>query len=202
MKIGREIYIPPMSAKALIIRKGETMRIIDVEGRQAGDFVAFNANDLSEKFSQARTRIENHKFKITEGDSLWTNTIPPRVMFTVTKDTCGTNDLLYVPCCRYALELRFGVSRDGCHENLARSLEPWNIAETELPDPLNIFFNVEVDQRGEIKIGEQISRPGDHIDLRAEMGCLVSVSTCSAPLAEKPNSAFRIQIFEEKIDGD
>lgn len=185
-----------MSAKTFIIRKEESMRIIDIEGEQAGDFIAFNANDFSEKFSQARTRIENHKFKVTEGDRLWTNTIPPKVMFTITKDTCGTHDLLYVPCCRYALALRFGVSRDGCHENLTRALEPWKIAEHEIPDPLNIFFNVEVDPVGEIKIGEQVSRPGDYIELRAEMDCVVSVSTCSAPLADKPNSAFQIKIFK------
>ena len=48
---------------------------------------------------------------------------------------------------------------------------------------------------GEIKIGEQASKPGDHIDLRAEMDSLVAVSTCSVPLAGRPNSAFQVRIF-------
>jgi len=52
-----------------------------------------------------------------------------------------------------------------------------------------------VEQSGKIRIGEQISKPGDYIDLKAEMSCLVGVSTCSAPLADKPNTAFQIKIY-------
>ena len=195
MKKATEIVIPPMSAKAFAVARGETVRIIDVEGKQPGDFVAFNADDLSEKFSQARTRVENRKLTAAEGDRLWTNAVPPRVMFTVTKATCGAHDLLYVPCCRYALEERFGVSRDGCLEHLAAALAPWGIEVRDIPDPLNLFFSVTADPTGEIKIGEQVSQAGDHIDLKAEMDCLAAVSTCSVPLPGKANSAFRIEVF-------
>jgi uncharacterized protein YcgI (DUF1989 family) len=101
--------IPSMSAESFIVKKGETIRITDVEGKQPGDLVSFNLEDTSERFSQARTRVENRKSRVTENDTLWTNANPPRVMFTITRDTCGTHDLLYTPCCRYALATRFGV---------------------------------------------------------------------------------------------
>jgi len=196
MRGKREICIPPMSAKSFIVNKGEKIRIIDVEGGQPGDFVAFNLNNFSEKFSQARTRVENRKFKVTENDTLWTNSNPPRVMFTITKDSCGTNDLLFTPCCRYALKTRFQVDRDGCLENLAKALLEWNITENEIPDPLNIFFNVEGNPSGEIRIGEQVSKRGDLIELRAEIDSLVAISTCSVPSSERENSPYKVELFD------
>ncbi|NOZ20263.1 MAG: urea carboxylase-associated family protein [Planctomycetes bacterium] len=190
-----EIIIPPMSARALVVAKGETLRIVDVDGRQPGDLVVFNADDLAERFSQSRTRVENRKIKITTGDRLWTNTQPPKVMFTIAKDTCGAHDLLYTPCCRYALETRFGVSRDGCLEHLAEALDPWGIGVNDIPDPLNLFFDVAVSTAGDIVIREPTSKPDGHIDLRAEMDCLAAVSTCSVPLSGKANSAYRLEVF-------
>lgn len=196
MTLVNEIYVPPMSAKAFTVAKGQTVRIIDLEGKQAGDFVAFKADDISVRFSQARTRVENGRVWITQGHSLWTDGLPPEVLFTITRDTAGRHDLVYVPCCRYALKKRFGVSRDGCHENLARALESWGLSAHDIPPPLNIFFNVSVDSHGLISIREPTSAMGDAIDLRAEMDTIVAVSTCSVPLPDKENSAYQIKILK------
>jgi len=135
MKSEKVFMISPRSAKCFIVNKEETIRITDVNGKQPGDFVAFNLEDPSERFSQARTRVENRKSRVTENDTHRTNANPPRVMFTITGDTCGAHDLLYTPCCRYALTTRFGVDRDGCLENLAKALADWGIEEREIPTP-------------------------------------------------------------------
>ena len=195
MSSGEAFTIPPMSARAFLLPRGHTLRIIDVEGRQPGDLVAFNADDLAERLSQARTRVENRKVAVTTGDALWSNAQPPRAMLTIAADTFGAHDLLYTPCCRYALEQRFGVSRPGCLEHLAEALAPWGIGVADVPDPLNLFFNVLVGPDGELRIGEPASKPGEHIDLRAEIDCLVAVSTCSVPLAGKANSAFEVKLL-------
>ena len=196
MDVCQEVVVPPMSAKAFSVGSGQTVRIVDTRGEQPGDLVAFKASDLSVKLSQARTRVENHKVAVTQGDNLWTNTFPPEVMFTITRDTHGTHDLLYPPCCRYALEKRFGVSRDGCLENLAIALEAWAVKPHEIPDPLNLFFGVSVNDAGVMELREPTSKPGSSIDLRAEMDCIVAVSTCSVPLPAKENSEYHIEILE------
>jgi len=196
MKTPREIHVPPMSAKAFTVAPGQTVRIIDLEGKQGGDFVAFSAEDVSIRFSQARTRIETGRVRLTRGHALWTNTFPPRVMFTITGDTCGVHDLLYPPCCRYALEKRFGVVRDGCLENLVGALTPWHIAARDIPDPLNIFCHIVVTDAGGMEFREPPSKPGDFVDLKAEMNCLVAVATCAAPRPGKTNSAFLIRIID------
>jgi len=195
MDVSQEIIVPPMSGRAFEVRSGQTVRIVDTGGRQGGDLVAFKSTDLAVKMSQARTRIENRRVAVTQGNGLWTNTFPPEVMLTITKDTYGTHDLLYPPCCRYALEKRFGVSRDGCLENLANALEAWGVKPHEIPDPLNLFFRVSLDDSGGMAACEPTSTPGSLIELKAEMGCIVAVSTCSVPFPGKENSEYHIKIF-------
>lgn len=192
MQPGR-FPIAPASAQAFTIRAGQTLRVVDIAGGQAGDLVAFHLHDLEEAFSQARTRVENRAFRVTLGHALWTDAAWPRIMFTVVEDTGGGHDLLYTPCCRYALEQRFGVSRDGCLENLTRALRPR--LTRKVPDPLNLFFNVCADPAGPIRIGQPLSRPGSRIDLRAEMDCLVAVSTCAVP-KDTPNTGYEVEILE------
>ena len=195
MDVCEELIVPPKSARALTVSRGQTVRIIDLDGGQPGDFVALKADDLSVKLSQARTRVENGRASVTQGHALWTNTFPPEVMFTIARDTYGTHDLLYPPCCRYALEKRFGVSQDGCLEHLAEALKPWKVRPREIPDPLNLFFRVSVGPTGGMEIYGPDSKPGSLIELRAEMDSVVAVSTCSAPADARGNSAYRIQVL-------
>ena len=190
------LLVPPMAARALTVARGQFLRIADVAGGQPGDLVAFAAADVSERFSQSRTRVENRTCRIAAGHQLWTDAMPPRVMFTVTASSPGTgHDLLYTPCCRYALEKRFGVVRDGCLEQLAAALAPWGIAMAQIPDPLNLFFSVTVAADGAIAIGEHRSRAGDVLELRAEMDALVAVSTCAVPIPGRTNSAFTLEVL-------
>ena len=196
MDVCQDIVVPPMSAEAFRVKAGQTVRIVDVRGEQPGDLVAFKSSDLAVKLSQTRTRVENNRVAVTQGHTLWTNTFPPEVMFTITGDSHGMHDLLYPPCCRYALEKRFDTSRDGCLENLVNALKAWRVKPHEIPDPLNLFFGVSVDDTGGMEVRKPTSRPGSLIDLRAEMDCIVAVSTCSVPSPSKENSEYHIKVFQ------
>ena len=186
--------IAPKSAKAFQVQAGDLLRIIDIKGGQPGDFVAFNSKNLEERFGQARTRVENGVYAIQAGDTLWTGNNPPCIMFSLTENTCGRHDLLYPPCNRYALEKRFSVDGDGCLENLLSALRPWKIKDSLLPEPLNLFFSVEVGEDCKIHLGEHYSSAGDRIEMRAEMDALVAISTCSAPIKGRDYSHYQIEI--------
>ncbi len=190
------IFIPSMSARAFTVRTGQVVRVIDVAGHQPGDLVIFKTDNRAVKLSQARSRVENGKITVTQGDQLWTNSFPPEVMVTIIRDTHGSHDLLYTPCCRYALKKRFGITRDGCLENLVKTLAAWNVKSHELPDPLNLFFRVVTDKTGRMKVGEPISAPGSSIDLHANMDCLMAVSTCPVPRTGRDNSGYCVEIYE------
>lgn len=193
--VVRHLDIPPLSAHAFPLDKGCSLRITDIKGGQPGDLVAFQRSNLAVRFSQARTRVENRSVTLTAGGALWSNTQPPQVMLRITEDTAGGHDLLYAPCCRYALEKRFGVSRQGCLEHLGQALAPWHVGPLDMPDPLNLFFHVVISPGGELAIGQHLSAPGSHVTLLAETDCLIAVSTCSVPLKGKANSGFTVEIL-------
>jgi hypothetical protein len=175
---SRVIEIAPASAIAFEIDEGKSLRVVSVEGQQVGDFVAFNKANLVERFSSGRTRSENGKVKISVGDRLFSNLC--NVMFEITQDTCGVHDLLYPPCNRWVFQNRYKIPpHDGCEENLEKALSPWKITKFDIPDPFNIFENSTIDVTGKLKIQAPVSTAGDYVELKAEMNCLVGISSCA-----------------------
>jgi len=183
-----------MSARAVEMPAGALLRVTDIAGGQPGDLVAFNALDTSERFSQARTRVENGATRVSAGCALWSNLAFPRIMLTVAADSYGRHDLLFKACCRYALRKRFNCDRDGCLEHLAEVLSPWGLSAIDVPDPLSLFFRVETDVSGAMRIGKHDSCPGDWVEFKAEMACLVAVSTCSVPIPGRENTAYAMEV--------
>lgn len=174
--------IPPKSGASFIVRHGEIIRITDVEGCQVADFVCFNLNDHSEFLSQANTRV-NQKARISTNDVLFSNY--NRVMFQIVADTVGMHDLFYSPCNSYLYEEIFKVGpRNGCLENLAKALEPHGISKAYVPDPFNIFMHTVVDEDYKLSIKKPLSKPGDYIELQANMDCLVAISSCAEDITE------------------
>ncbi len=178
---GVQIVIPPKSGHALRLRRGEVLRVTDIEGRQVADLVAFDAEDPREHFSQGFTRAYNDKATVAVGDRLYSNNNRP--MFTVVDDTVGVHDMLFVPCSAFLKEHVFGIEGDtGCRENLAAALEPFGITWLQVTDPFNVFMNTTIDDDGNMVIFEAPSHPGDHFDLRAERELIVAVSACAGDM--------------------
>lgn len=175
--------IPPKSAIALTVRKGETLRVTDVEGQQIADFVCFNLDDHSEFISLSHTRVNNQTLRITTGHSIFSNKL--NVMFKIGEDKVGVHDILYSPCNRYVYEVIFEVGpRDGCLENLAAALGPYGISKANVPDTFNIFMHTKVDKNYNLSIHVPLSKAGDYIDLEAQMDCLVGITSCAEDVSD------------------
>ncbi len=175
--------IEPQSGYALEVKKGDTIRITDVEGGQVADFVCFKSDDYSEFFSQANTRINNGKIRITTNDLLYSNS--GNVMFKIVDDRVGVHDLIYAPCNSWLYEEIFKVGpRDGCLENLAMALVPYNIEKAYVPNPFNIFMHTHIDEEYKTSIKKPLSKKGDYIDLESQMDCLVAISSCAEDISD------------------
>lgn len=191
-KIVFDKIIPPKSALAFSVKKGQFLRIIDLEGKQVGDLILFNEHDYTEKLSTGYTlgniRIAEPRRHwvwlgcrgVTTGHQLISTIRNP--MMTITADTPvpgGVHDLLMRMCSSWNYEQSGAGSRDGCLELLTKALEPYGIARGNIPDAFNAFMNVYYDARnGMFFIDEPISRPGDYIEFRTEMDCLAALSAC------------------------
>ena len=176
--MSESIIIEAKSARAVTVKRGQVLRIEDIDGGQVADFVCFSSHDLKEKFSQAKTRVRNWSIRLTTGTQLVSNR--DNVMFTIGMDTVGVHDVVFSPCHSYVYEHIFGVGpRNGCFENLAAAVASSGIIAEDLPDPVNIFMNTGIKESGELFVAATPAKKGDRIELIAEMDCLVAVSACA-----------------------
>ena len=190
----RTIIIEPKSGESIEVKKGEILRVEDLDGGQVADFVCFSLNDHGEKFSQAKTRVRNWNTQVSIGTEIISNR--DNVMFTVVADTVGVHDIVFCPCHSYVYEHIYKVGpRNGCFENLSGAVLSYGIPSDNLPDPFNIFMNTGIKENGELFIGPGPSKKGDYIELRAEMDCLVATTACADDISEcNNNNCTRIQI--------
>ncbi|MFO1015367.1 MAG: urea carboxylase-associated family protein [Caulobacteraceae bacterium] len=182
--------IAPRSGAAFRMKRGELLRVIDPQGEQVSDLLAFNAEDTREVISSGRTLDYASKLFLTTGDPLYSNR--SRVMLRIVEDTVGRHDFLLTPCSRDTFRIIYGDEHphQGCFGNLAEALAPYGIVEDQIPVAFNVFMNVRVDgEDGRLTVAPPLSKPGDHVLLRAEMDLIIGLTACSA--LQSNNYAFK-----------
>lgn len=162
-------------AAAVELRRGESLQIVDVRGRQTAVVVAFNRADLSETLSPAMTRARLSGIMLQLNDRLYSNLSRP--MLTLAEDTVGRHDLL-LPAfdVRYYDDAYGAPGHDNCRASLALAVADLGIPYARLPEPITFFGNVSIRQRGELEIRSPLSEAGDSITLQAQMDLIVAVA--------------------------
>jgi urea carboxylase-associated protein 1 len=110
--------IPARAPWAQVVKKGQTLRIIDLEGNQAVDCILYNANDEAERYSAQDTISSQKNIFLTTGTKLISN--EGNVMMTITADTCGRHDTIGGACSCESNTLRYGhhtKHQHACVEN-------------------------------------------------------------------------------------
>ncbi|MDT0574664.1 urea carboxylase-associated family protein [Croceicoccus sp. F390] len=180
-KAGEPTRIAPRSGAAFKLHDGQLLTVIDPEGQQVSDLLAYNAHDVREVLSSGRTLDYAETIRLTTGHSLYSNR--SRVMFEIVHDTVGLHDFLLTPCSVATFEHFYPdkpVHR-GCFGNLAEALAPYGISEDDIPIAFNCFMNVSVDgNTGGLRVLPPVSKAGDCLKLRARMDLIVGLTACSA----------------------
>jgi uncharacterized protein YcgI (DUF1989 family) len=185
----REFVIPAGHARMWRMREGDQVTIAQTVGQQVGDFVAFNAADMTEFLSTSHTRRCINSLRITTGHSLFTNHREPIVE--IIADTVGVHDILAAACDPYRYRRDFGVENHrSCRMNFVEVLAPLGIPDWRVPDPVNLFQNSPVLPDGSYHSAESTARPGDYVTLLARMDLIAACSACPQDLA--PTNAGRI----------
>jgi uncharacterized protein len=169
--------LPAKQGTAFEMAAGQVLRIVDIEGQQVPDLLCLNRADYSDKFSPPNTQLLNQTIFLKTGHHLYSTRA--HKMMTIIEDTVGVHDVISGGCSAGTNEFRYGVrGTASCRGNFEKALAPYGIPETEIPYNFNIFMNVTVSPDGATAIEECPSRPGDHIDLQADMDLLVAISNC------------------------
>lgn len=174
------------------IARGQTLRILDLEGNQAADTLFYNAADPAERYSAMDTIREQGNLYLTAGSALRSNM--NNVMLEIVADTCGRHDTLGGACAtesntvRYALDKRcMHACRDSWMLALAEHAD-LGISKRDITHNINFFMNVPVTQDGSLTFADGISAPGKYVELLARMDVIVLISNC--PQLNNPCNAY------------
>ena len=183
--------VPARAPWSHVVRAGQTLRIVDLEGNQAVDTLFYNAHDTAERYSAVDTIRAQGNIYLGTGSALRSNL--GATMLTIVEDTCGRHDTLGGACSaesntvRYALDKRYMHS---CRDNflLALARRARGLGKRDLPSNINYFMNVPVTPEGGLTFADGISAAGRYVQLRAHMDVLVLISNC--PQLNNPCNAY------------
>jgi uncharacterized protein YcgI (DUF1989 family) len=178
MTAASRITVPARRGKAISLKRGQQVKVINTHGQQVVDTWAFNSADLSEGMSMEHTRTALSRIHVHVGDSLVTNQRRP--ILTLVEDTSpGVHDTLIAACDRYRYALLGCTTyHDNCTDNLATALTELGLRTPETPSPWNLFMNIPVQADGSVSFEPPVCKPGDYVLLRAELDCVVAFSAC------------------------
>lgn len=192
--------VPPGRPWSGVVRAGEILRIVDVEGEQAVDALLYRADDPAERYDAQLTVLTQASPVVTSGTRLYSNR--GRVMMTVSTDTLGGHDTLAGCCSPESNAVRFGEQarhRHACRENFLVELGRHGLTKRDIVTNLNFFMKVPIEEDGGLAIVDGVKEPGHHVELRAEMDVLFVISNC--PQLNNPCNGFDPTPIEVLIMG-
>lgn len=171
------------------VKAGETLRIIDLEGNQAVDFLLYATDDDAERYSAQDTVAAQANIFLRTGSALLSN--EGRPMMTITGTSVEYHDTIGGACSIESNSLRYGhhtKAQHSCVDNFLDANLRDGRGKRDMVSNVNFFMNVPVEADGALGIVDGISAPGLSVDLRAEMDVTVVVSNC--PQINNPCNGF------------
>ena len=181
--------VPAEAPWSHIIRRGQTLRIIDSEGQQAVDALLYCAESPAERYSAQDTLRMQRSAYVGLGTALVSN--KGRVMARITADSCGQHDTSAGCCSCESNAVRFGEQtkyQHACRENFILELSRHGLTKRDIVANLNFFMNVPIDPSGNFTVVDGISAAGNYVDVTAEMDVLFVISNC--PQVNNPCNGF------------
>jgi hypothetical protein len=186
-KVLEDRTLPPNSPWGRILTRGQMLRIVDLEGCQAVDFLCYNAKNPEERYNAADTMKLAGSIFLGSGVSLYSDM--GNKLLTVVQDTCGFHDTIGGCCSAESNLLRYGVKgTPNCRDNFLKALSQFGLGKKDIVANINFFMYVPVEPDGKMAIVRGRSKPGDFVDLRAEMDVIAALSNC--PQVHNPANAF------------
>ena len=188
-RIVHDEVVPARAPWLHRVAKGETLRIVDLEGNQAVDFLVYAAADDAERYCAQATAAAQGNIFLKTGSVLLSN--EHRAMMTITATNVAYHDTIGGACSCESNTLRYGhhtKSQHACVENFLSANSPVGRGKRDMVSNINFFMNVPVEADGALGIVDGISAPGLMVDVRAEMDVDVVVSNC--PQINNPCNGF------------
>jgi uncharacterized protein len=181
--------VPAERPWSRVLKRGQTLRIVDIEGQQAVDALLYCLDVPGERYSAQDTLRTQGSAYLGLGTKLVSNR--GRVMASITADTCGQHDTSAGCCSCESNAVRFGEQtkyQHACRENFILELAKHGLGKRDIVPNLNFFMNVPIDPSGNFTVVDGLPGSGHYVDLTAEMDVLCVISNC--PQVNNPCNGF------------
>jgi len=163
------------------LKRGQILRIVDLEGNQAADTLFYDLHDPANRYSASDTIRHQAALYLTTGTPL----ISTRgdVLLTIVADTCGRHDTLGGACSRESNTMRYALEKESmhaCRDSFIRGAQECGcgLGKRDITCNINFFMNVPVTPDGRLTFEDGVSGPGRYVELRAERDVLALISNC------------------------
>lgn len=173
------------------VKKGQTLRIVDLDGNQAVDTLLYSAENEEDRYSAQDTIREQGNIYLTVGSKLLS--IHQHVLATITADTCGRHDTLGGACAAESNSVRYAIDKKymhSCRDSFLHALArcDCHMSKRDITSNINFFMNVPVTPEGRLTFEDGISASGKYVELQAEQDVIVLISNC--PQLNNPCNAY------------
>jgi urea carboxylase-associated protein 1 len=182
------------------IKRGQILRIVDLEGNQAADTLFYNAQDVTDRYSAQDTIREQANIYLTTGTKLMST--KGNVLLTIVADTCGRHDTLGGACATESNQVRYEIRKGhmhACRQSFVKAAMSNGMTKRDIPANINFFMNVPVTPEGGLTFADGVSAPGKYVELHAEMDVIALISNC--PQLNNPCNAYNPTPVEVLIWG-
>lgn len=175
-----------------VVKAGQTLRILDLEGNQAADTLFYNAADPAERYSAMDTIRHQGNLYLTAGTRLMSS--EGREMLEITADTCGRHDTLGGACATESNTVRYALEKKcmhACRDSYLLALmdhPQFGMDKRDITHNINFFMNVPVTPEGGLTFADGISASGKYVEMVAKMDVIVLISNC--PQLNNPCNAY------------
>ena len=169
------------------LEAGDLLRIVDTHGQQAVDFLCYAAALPADRYNAANTMKLNGNIYLGKGAKLYSDRAV--ALMRIVEDSCGRHDTIGGCCSAWSNFARYGVAdTPSCHANFVAELASWSLSPSDVVANVNFFMNVPVRQDGAMAIEPGLSKPGDIVELIAEVPVIAVLSNC--PQRYNPAAGF------------
>jgi len=176
-----------------VLRRGNTLRLVDVEGRANVAALFFNLEERTERYNMPDTLKAQHTAFLTRGHALYSDM--GRVLCSIPEDSCGWHDTVCGVSTADCVRERYGEARYQEHRNamyrngqdgLEVELNKWGLGRRDIGANVNFFSKVRTDASGALRFDTSNRAPGQFVDVRCEMNLLVVLASAPHPLDPAP----------------
>lgn len=191
------LVIDPGGSWGGLVKRGEVLRLVDVAGQQAVDFLCYRADDRRDRYNAANTMKMAGNLYLNAGAVLHGEYATALMKLRATN--CRDHDTIG-GCCSVEMNfLRYGRRTHSCRANFLHELSKFGMGEADIVANVNFFMSVPVGTRGEMAIAAGPSKAGDYVDVEALTDVIAVLSNCPQiynPAAGYNPSEIRLEHYE------